>query len=383
MSTDRSEADVKIIDIWINRFNTAVALKSHAKQKAIDIFKLWTEGLATKRQNDMETISNTFECTLEVWLDKLKSKFVKKTDQKVSIFALLNFIKVISEDIDTFNNRFRKYVLPTGLVTDKSTNAEKKVMVAIKSEKAKNVPYGGLKPKRPRLDNILNPIAVTRPMFRNTIVNLTRLGTVKKSQKMKRANFVKKKETGLLYAKGPAQERDSDSSEESEKESGDEDDDLLPLSYLTIYVNKEPIPLFLDPEAAYSIISTELLKSLNLNAGDLKVPIKIKPVSGKVVEIRKGVELPIEFDDGSYYRNSVYSAQGMCGAHLIGPRCVKAMLPEEFGANSTIDSGEVEESVLLLYASIESEISEAAYLDPLFVESSSKLGYKVEIEKKN
>ncbi|OMJ28989.1 hypothetical protein AYI69_g1520 [Smittium culicis] len=178
-------------------------------------------------------------------------------------------------------------------------------------------------------------------MGRNTIVNLTRLGTVKKSQKMKRVNvskvgpntewakrvlesqalisvkevfnlkpklikdfikslrqFVKKKERGLLYAEGPAQERDSDSSEESEEESGDEDDDLPPLSCLTTYVKKEPIPLFLDPGAAYSIISTELLKSLNINTGELITSIKIKPVSGKVVEIRKRVELPIEFDDG-------------------------------------------------------------------------------------
>ncbi|OMJ14070.1 hypothetical protein AYI69_g8741 [Smittium culicis] len=115
-----SEADVKIIDIWINRFSTAVSLNLIEDKKAIDIFRLWTEGLAAEWQNDMETISNTLEWTLKDWLDKLKAKFVKKIDQKGNIFALLKFQKQETEGMDTYNNRFRKYVstIPAEMKTD-------------------------------------------------------------------------------------------------------------------------------------------------------------------------------------------------------------------------------------------------------------------------
>ncbi|OLY82243.1 hypothetical protein AYI68_g3638 [Smittium mucronatum] len=115
-----SEADVKIIDIWINRFSTAVSLNSIDGEKAIEIFRLWTEGLAAEWQNDMEAISDTTEWTLKDWLDKLKTKFVKKTDQKGNIFALLKLNKQEEEDIEAYNNRFRKYVstIPSDMKTD-------------------------------------------------------------------------------------------------------------------------------------------------------------------------------------------------------------------------------------------------------------------------
>ncbi|OMJ20224.1 hypothetical protein AYI70_g4249, partial [Smittium culicis] len=443
-----SEDDVKIIDIWTNRFSTTVTLNAIDETKAVDLSKLWTEGPAVEWHNDLEAMSDTKGWTLKDWLGKLKSKFVKKIDQKGNIFTLLEFKKEGTEYMDTFNNRFRKYVstIPVEMRTDglvrkictdilleidrdlwwsctkleektslemlmkktseimeikdiaritkqttsskskggftesdrdamqiridnltkqmcqmalltqkevpkryysevtcyncnkkghtnrickalpavteavKGTNLEKKVMIAMKSKENIKINYGGVSSKRPRLVHILNNESNQTHMDYNKIVNLPRLGSVKKSQKKKKRTtgnkvapntewakrvlesqapislkeffslkpklikdfikslqqFEKKKDRGILYAEYPPSDTDSESNEDSGSES-DEDEEVPPLSYLTTYVNKEPIPLFLDPGAAYSIISAELLKSLRLYAVNLKAPIKIKP----------------------------------------------------------------------------------------------------------
>ncbi|OMJ09990.1 hypothetical protein AYI70_g10602 [Smittium culicis] len=326
-------------------------------------------------------------------------------------------------------------------------------MIAMKSKENIKINYGGVSSKRPRLVHILNNESNQTHMDYNKIVNLPHLGSVKKSQKKKKRTtgnkvapntewakrvlesqapislkevfilkpklikdfikslqqFEKKKERGILFAEYPPSDTDSESNEDSGSES-DEDEEVPPLSYLTTYVNKEPIPLFLDPGAAYSIISAELLKSLRLYAVNLKAPIKIKPVSGKVVEILKEVELPIEFDDGIVvgipfivlkecdvpillgldacmrlkskinYEEETYSINIRNKKHTY-QLYSKEMLSDEFVANTNIEPSEIDESVPLLYASIESEISEAAYLDPSFVEVCPKTEFKEDLNK--
>ncbi|OMJ29743.1 hypothetical protein AYI69_g740 [Smittium culicis] len=410
-----SESDVKIIDIWINRFNTAVALNSIEDSKA----------------NDMKAISDTTGWTLAIWMDKLKSKFVKKIDQQGNIFTLLKFKKEGTEDMDTYNNRFRKYVstipndmktdglvkkvysdlliaidrdlwwncskieekstletlmkmtskmmdikdqakqiveesarkeetgteserkkfqnnveqlskemhqltllsqkdkpkrdysdvtcytcnkkghisrvcksIPTAADPEKKPAVEKKIMIALHEDEKAKVTYGGTASKRPRLDNILNkyPEKRSEPRELAKIANLPHLGSIPKTEKKRLSSnkaspntewtkrvldslapisvkevfnlkpklikdfiksllmFERSRDKSVLYAEQP--KRDSDSGSESENnEESDEDDEGDPLSYLTTYINNEPIPLFLDPGAAYSIISDALLKS--------------------------------------------------------------------------------------------------------------------------
>ncbi|OMJ28611.1 Pro-Pol polyprotein [Smittium culicis] len=299
---------------------------------------------------------------------------------------------------------------------------EKKIMLALDKPKANMVNFGGGNSKRPRLENLLNSHDGDRGrnfMNPRRVVDLPRLGSTKSLRKKKQAPnraehnpewakrvlesqapisvkevlnlkpkmikvFIKSlqkleraKEKNLLYAEY------SDSETSSGSETSSDEEDIESLSYLTTYVKHIPILLFLDPGAAYSIISEKLVLKLDLKPTKLKSSIKIKPVSGNVIEIRKGIELPIEFDDGSVVRIPFIVLSDCAVPILLGlDACMrlkakinysdetftltiskknftyqlysKDMLDEEFSENHNLEN---EESIPLLYASMESEIS--------------------------
>ncbi|OMJ26911.1 Pro-Pol polyprotein [Smittium culicis] len=283
-------------------------------------------------------------------------------------------------------------------------------MVALHEDEKAKVTYGCTASKRPRLDNILNKYPETRSEPREIakIVNLPRVGSISKTKKKRSSS--NKASPNTEWAKRP--KRDSYSGSESENnEESDEDDEADPLSYLTTYINKETIPLFLDPGAAYSIISDALLKSLNIRPTKLKVPIRINPVSGNAVNIRKGVEMPIEFDDGTIlmipfivlrecavpiflgldacmrmkakinYEDETYSIR-IQGKKHVYKLYRNETIAEEFSENLGVEEGEGDDSIPLLYASIESVISEAAYMDPLLVKTAVDYDFAEELDKK-
>ncbi|OMJ29235.1 Retrovirus-related Pol polyprotein from transposon [Smittium culicis] len=68
------------------------------------------------------------------------------------------------------------------------------------------------------------------------------------------------------------------------------------LSYILTHVKGEPLPLFLDPGARYSIIKETMAEELQFPIEKLEVPINIRTVSGDLVQIFDCTRLPLEFE---------------------------------------------------------------------------------------
>ncbi|PVU87677.1 hypothetical protein BB561_006230 [Smittium simulii] len=90
------------------------------EQKAIDIFKLWTEDSAAEWQADMEEIYDTSKWALTKWLEKLKQKFDNKVNKLETIFELILLRKEENKEMEVFNSRFLKYMktIPAKMYTE-------------------------------------------------------------------------------------------------------------------------------------------------------------------------------------------------------------------------------------------------------------------------
>ncbi|OMJ20152.1 hypothetical protein AYI69_g6330 [Smittium culicis] len=305
----------------------------------------------------------------------------------------------------------------------KPDDKDKKILIAVKDLDSKITAMGEHINKRPRFENILNRGNEVRVIE----ANVPRLGKINKKKKktnnsriepenewskrvldsqapisikevlapkpklvkdlVKSLQYVgKSRKRNILYA----EESESESEEsDSENDDGESEGEEESLSYLCTYINSELIPLFIDPGAAYSIISSNLLKKLKFLTTKLKNPIRIKPVSGDTILVRHSVDIPIEFDDSTMVVINFIVVENCAVPILLGLNSCqrlkskidyesetftirnkkkkysyqlysKESLAEEFADNREDEI--IQSSVPLFYASIEAEIADTSYL---------------------
>ncbi|OMJ21150.1 Transposon Tf2-11 polyprotein [Smittium culicis] len=307
----------------------------------------------------------------------------------------------------------------------KPDDKDKKILIAVKDLDSKITAMGEHINKRPRFENILNRGKEVRVIE----ANVPRLGKINKKKKktnnsriepenewskrvldsqapisikevlalkpklvkdlVKSLQYVgKSRKRNILYAEESESESEESDSENDDAESEGEGEEES-LSYLCTYINSEPIPLFIDPGAAYSIISSNLLKKLNFLTTKLKNPIRIKPVSGDTILVRHSVDIPIEFDDSTMVVINFIVVENCAVPILLGLNSCqrlkskidyesetftirnkkkkyiyqlysKESLAQEFADNREDEI--VQSSVPLFYASIEAEIADTSYL---------------------
>ncbi|OMJ26485.1 Retrovirus-related Pol polyprotein from transposon [Smittium culicis] len=280
-------------------------------------------------------------------MDELTSKMRKLAllTQKNGLIEKRDYSNVVCFNFQKkgHNSKVCKYTrgFKTSEEYEKENNTA--LLAIVKEEKHDHIGMATQVNKRPRLDYLLNPEEESRELTnkRKSIVTLPKLGKigstklkVKSSTKSsipnpecsKRVldsqvpisvrgvlsitpklikelnhslNYVKRsKVKPLLYAEDLSDfSKDESESEDSQSESSEITQEIA-LSYLATYIDKYPIPLFIDPGASYSIIDTKLVDSLGLDRTKLKAPIKIKAVNGELSEIKTGIIIPIEFEDG-------------------------------------------------------------------------------------
>ncbi|OMJ21529.1 hypothetical protein AYI69_g5764, partial [Smittium culicis] len=285
-------------------------------------------------ENPAEIAKNTSQSdTAQLEFDKrmyeltAEMKKLALLTQKNGLIEKRDFSNVVCFNCQKKGHTSKVCKLPRGGSQEENKSAP--VLLAIKKKNKPNIvskimPAKGN--KRPRLENLLNPVSSMYELRNNNLQNVEppRLGKVHKKKKKitqqkqepnpewtKRVldsqapisvrevlslkpklikdlvrslnSMGRTKRKPLLYAENleSAESSDSNNSESSDDSEEEEDD---ALSYLATYINKQPVPLFLDPGASYSIIDISLVKKLGLDITKLKIPVKIKSVNGEITE---------------------------------------------------------------------------------------------------